>query len=152
MSYLSNLKPAKGAVKKRKRVARGSGSGHGKTATRGSNGQMSRSGANHRAWFEGGQMPIQRRVPKFGFTPPFKIYYQAVNLYDIQKLADAGKLVENTVTIEILLQAGIISTPNRPIKVLGTGDLSAAVTVNGHQFSKSAIEKIEAAGGKTVTI
>lgn len=152
MSYLSNLKPAKGAVKKRKRVARGSGSGHGKTATRGSNGQMSRSGANHRAWFEGGQMPIQRRVPKFGFTPPFKIYYQAVNLYDIQKLADAGRLVENTVTIEILLQAGIISTPNRPIKVLGTGDLSAAVTVNGHQFSKSAIEKIEAAGGKTVTI
>ncbi|MCA0389213.1 MAG: 50S ribosomal protein L15 [Bacteroidetes bacterium] len=152
MSYLSNLKPAKGAVKKRKRVARGAGSGHGKTATRGSNGQMSRSGANHRAWFEGGQMPIQRRVPKFGFTPPFKIYYQAVNLYDIQKLADAGRLVENTVTIEILLQTGIISTPNRPIKVLGTGDLSAAVTVNGHQFSKSAIEKIEAAGGKTVTI
>lgn len=152
MSYLSNLKPAKGAVKKRKRVARGPGSGHGKTATRGSNGQMSRSGANHRAWFEGGQMPIQRRVPKFGFTPPFKIYYQTVNLYDIQKLVDAGKLSENTVTIESLLLTGVISTANRPVKILGTGDLNAAVTVNAHQFSKSATEKIEAAGGKVVTI
>ncbi len=152
MSYLSNLKPATGAVKKRKRVARGPGSGHGKTATRGSNGQMSRSGANHRAWFEGGQMPIQRRVPKFGFTPPFKIYYQTVNLYDIQKLVDAGKLSENTVTIESLLLTGVISTANRPVKILGTGDLNAAVTVNAHQFSKSATEKIEAAGGKVVTI
>lgn len=152
MSYLSNLKPAKGAVKKRKRVARGPGSGHGKTATRGSNGQLSRSGANHRAWFEGGQMPIQRRIPKFGFTPPFKIYYQAVNLYDIQKLVDAGMLSENTITTETLLLAGVISTANRPYKILGTGDLNAAVTVNAHQFSKSATEKIEAAGGKVVTI
>ena len=152
MSYLSNLKYAPGAVKKKKRVARGSGSGHGKTATRGSNGQMSRSGANHRAWFEGGQMPIQRRIPKFGFTSPFKVYYQAVNLYDIQKLVDAGKLDENTVTIEVLLNAGVISTANRPVKILGTGELSVAVTVKGHQFSKSATEKIEAAGGKTETI
>jgi large subunit ribosomal protein L15 len=152
MSYLSNLKPAPGAVKKRKRVARGPGSGHGKTGTRGSNGQMSRSGANHRAWFEGGQMPIQRRVPKFGFTPPFKIYYQTVNLYDIQKLVDDGKLSENTVTIESLLLTGVISTANRPVKILGTGELNAAVTVNAHQFSKSATAKIEAAGGKVVTI
>jgi large subunit ribosomal protein L15 len=152
MSYLSNLKYAPGSIKKRKRVARGPGSGHGKTATRGSNGQMSRSGANHRAWFEGGQMPIQRRVPKFGFTPPFKVYYQAVNLYEIQKMADDGRLPDNTVTIEALLSAGIISTPNRPYKVLGTGELSIAVTVNAHQFSKSAAEKIEAAGGSVVTI
>ncbi|KAB2907774.1 MAG: 50S ribosomal protein L15 [Ignavibacteriales bacterium] len=152
MSYLSNLKYAAGAVKKKKRVARGSGSGHGKTATRGSNGQLSRSGAKRRAWFEGGQMPIQRRVPKFGFTPPFKIHYQAVNLYQIQKLIDAGKLDENTVTIEVLFQAGVISKAAQPVKILGSGEITSAVTVKGHQFSKSAIEKIEAAGGKTEKI
>ena len=88
MDILSNLKYVKGSRRKRKRVARGAGSGRGKTATRGSNGQMSRSGAKHKAWFEGGQMPLQRRVPKFGFTNIFKVYYQVVNLNSLQKLVE----------------------------------------------------------------
>ena len=149
---LHNLKPAEGSTHKAKRLGRGEASGKGGTSTKGNKGGQSRAGYKSKMAHEGGQMPIQRRVPKFGFTPPFKIYYQAVNLYDIQKLVDAGVLSENTVTTESLLLAGVISTANRPYKILGTGDLTAAVTVNAHQFSKSATEKIEAAGGKVVTI
>ena len=109
MDILSNLKYAKGAVKKRKRVGRGEGSGYGGTATRGMNGQKSRSGTKRRAWFEGGQMPLQRRVPKKGFNHIFKIHYQAVNVSDLQRLVDANKLSDENITPAVLFKNGVIS-------------------------------------------
>src|SRR5690606_20034949 len=113
MDILSNLKYADGARKNRKRVARGVGSGHGKTATRGMNGQMSRSGAKKKAWFEGGQMPLQRRVPKFGFTNIFKTTYQVVNLGDLQKLSEKTK--ETAITTELFIKHGMISKNKGPV-------------------------------------
>ena len=147
MDILSNLKYAKGSRRKRKRVARGGGSGRGKTATRGSNGQMSRSGAKHKAWFEGGQMPLQRRVPKFGFTNIFKVYYQPVNLASIQKLIDDKKLKEGVVNIETMKSLGLVSNKKQPVKILGNGDIKSKLQIEVNAFSKSAKEKIEAAGG-----
>lgn len=149
---LSTLTYAKGSRKPRKRVARGTGSGHGKTATRGMNGQMSRSGAKKKAWFEGGQMPLQRRVPKFGFKPPFRVPFQPVNLYQIQRLAEKGKLNVETVTVKDFLELGLISSVTKPYKVLGHGDLKVKLTIEANAFSKSAIEKIEAIGGSVKTI
>jgi len=119
MDILSNLKYAKGSRKNRKRVGRGEGSGHGTQATRGMNGQMSRSGAKHKAWFEGGQMPLQRRVPKFGFTNIFKIEYQVVNLISLQKLVDAKVIKNQTLNAEELKKIGLVSSSKKPIKVLG---------------------------------
>lgn len=147
MDILSNLKYAKGSRRNRKRVARGAGSGRGKTATRGSNGQMSRSGAKHKAWFEGGQMPLQRRVPKFGFTNIFKVYYQPVNLSSIQKLIDDKKLKEGVVNIETLKSVGLVSNNKQPVKVLGNGEIKSKLQLEVNAFSQSAKEKIEAAGG-----
>ena len=144
MDILSNLKYAEGSRKNRKRVGRGPGSGHGKTATRGMNGQLSRSGAKKKAWFEGGQMPLQRRVPKFGFTNIFKVEYQVVNVQDLQKLADAKEKVVNT---EILLKYGLVRKKNLPVKILGSGELKGKLQVEVNAFSKSAQEKIETAGG-----
>ncbi|NCT57354.1 MAG: 50S ribosomal protein L15, partial [Legionella sp.] len=109
MDILSNLKAADGATKNRKRIARGEGSGRGGTATKGSNGQKSRSGYKYRAWFEGGQMPLQRRVPKRGFTSPFKIYYQVVNVSDIQKLVDDKKVLDGIINDVVLYKNGVIS-------------------------------------------
>lgn len=103
MDILSNLKPAKGSNKKNKRIGRGEGSGHGGTATRGSNGQRSRSGAKYKAWFEGGQMPLQRRLPKRGFKNPFSLIYQVVNLSGIQRLADNKKIEDGIVNAAVLL-------------------------------------------------
>ncbi|GAB4174666.1 MAG: 50S ribosomal protein L15 [Calditrichia bacterium] len=147
---LSNLKPAEGATKKKKRIGRGVGSGHGKTATKGHKGQKSRSGAKHRAWFEGGQMPVQRRLPKFGFTNIFKKQYQTVNVEKLEILATDKKITE--VTPEVLKENGLIRSDKGLIKILGNGNLSKKINVSAHAFSKSAQEKIEKAGGKIVQL
>ena len=146
MDILSNLKYAEGSVKKRKRIGRGEGTGRGGTATKGMNGQRSRSGFKSRAWFEGGQMPLQRRVPKRGFTNIFKIEYQPVNVEKLQKLVDAKKIKDN-VNAEVLFQIGVIKKVTSPFKILGHGEIKAKLTVEAKYFSKSAKEKIEAAGG-----
>jgi large subunit ribosomal protein L15 len=148
MDILSNLKYAEGSRKNRKRVGRGEGSGHGGQSTRGMNGQMSRSGSKHKAWFEGGQMPLQRRVPKFGFTNIFKVEYQLVNLNALQRLADEKKLGESVLNPAELKKLGLISNLKKPVKVLGKGVLKAKVMLEVNSFSKSAQEKIEAVGGK----
>lgn len=147
MDILSNLKYIKGSRRNRKRVARGAGSGRGKTATRGSNGQMSRSGAKHKAWFEGGQMPLQRRVPKFGFTNIFKVYYQVVNLNSLQKLVEDKKLKKGLVNIDTLKAVGLVSNNKQPVKVLGNGEIKSKLQIEVNAFSQSAKEKIEAVGG-----
>jgi large subunit ribosomal protein L15 len=147
MSYLSNLRPAKGSIKKIKRIGRGEGSGHGGTATRGMNGQRSRSGAKYRAWFEGGQMPLQRRVPKRGFKSPFRIEYQVVNLNRLQSLVDNKKIEDGIINAISLYKNKIISKAVAPYKILGVGELKAKLNVEAHAFSASAKEKIELAGG-----
>ena len=146
---LENLKPAKGATKASKRVGRGEGSGHGGTATRGMNGAKSRSGYSHKIGFEGGQMPIQRRLPKFGFKNPTRVEYKPVNLSVINALAVDADI--NEVTIDDLFTAGIISK-NEIVKVLGKGAITKAVNVVANAFSKSAVEKIQAAGGTATVI
>jgi large subunit ribosomal protein L15 len=147
MDVLSNLKYAKGSVRKRKRVARGAGSGHGGTATKGMNGQLSRSGAKHKAWFEGGQMPLQRRIPKFGFNNIFKKEFQIVNVDSLQKLFEAKKIKAGIINSDLLIAAGLISDKRIPIKLLGSGEVKSKFQVEVNAFSKSAKEKIEAAGG-----
>jgi len=146
---LENLAPAKGATKKCKRIGRGEGSGKGGTATRGTKGAQARAGYEHKIGFEGGQMPIQRRLPKFGFKNPTRVEYKAVNVAAVQALAEA--LNVNEISNEELIRAGLASK-NDLIKVLGNGELTAAVTVTANAFSKSALAKIEAAGGKAVVI
>ena len=146
MDILSNLKYAEGSKKKCKRVGRGEGSGHGTQATRGMNGQRSRSGSKTRPWFEGGQMPLQRRIPKFGFTNIFKETYQIVNLHSLQRLADENKLGKEVNIIE-LKNLGLISTTNKPVKILGKGEFKAKVSFEVNAISQSAKEKIESAGG-----
>ena len=147
MDRLSNLKYAEGSRKKRKRVGRGEGSGHGGTSTRGMNGQMSRSGANHKAWFEGGQMPLQRRIPKVGFKNIFKVYFQIVNVDSLEKLAASKKLTDAVINPESLKKHGLISSLNTPVKLLGNGELKAKLKIQVNAFSQSAKEKVEAAGG-----
>ena len=146
---LENLTPAKGATKKCKRIGRGEGSGKGGTATRGTKGAQARAGYEHKIGFEGGQMPIQRRLPKFGFKNPTRVEYKAVNVAAIQALAEAYNASE--ISNEDLVRAGLASK-NDLIKVRGNGDLTSAVTVTANAFSKSAVSKIEAAGGKTIVI
>ncbi len=148
MDILSNLKYASGSRKNRKRVGRGEGSGHGGQSTRGMNGQKSRSGSKHKAWFEGGQMPLQRRVPKFGFTNIFKVEFQLINLNALQRLADEKKIGDTVLNLSELKKLGLISTLKKPVKVLGKGELKAKVQLEVNSFSKSAQEKIEAVGGK----
>lgn len=147
MDILSNLKYAKGSRKNPKRIGRGEGSGHGGTATKGMNGQLSRSGANKRFWFEGGQMPLQRRIPKYGFTNHSRVEYQVVNLEDLQKLADEKKLTSEIINPEMLKKLGLISTLNQPVKILGNGEIKAKLQLEVNGFSKAAKEKIETAGG-----
>lgn len=139
---LSTLKAPKAANSNKKRVGRGMGSGMGKTSTRGHKGQRSRSGSRMMRGFEGGQMPLHRRLPKRGFNNIFKTEYTVVNL---ARIAELG---EKTVTPEVLKKAGILKKANGLIKVLGDGELKSAVTVQGHKFSKVAAEKITKAGGK----
>ena len=148
---LSNLKPAPGSKKKRKRIGRGQGSGHGGTSTRGHKGAGSRSGSGKRAWFEGGQMPLARRVPKRGFHSPFRVEYQVVNLDTLSKLAEDGLLQDGVVTPEILVRLGK-ARKSAPVKILGNGELAAKLEVSAHAFSKSAAEKIAQAGGKVQSI
>ena len=138
---LGELKPAKGAVKKRRRVGRGPGSGTGTQAGKGHKGQKSRSGASHRAWFEGGQMPLQRRLPKRGFT---NVHAKPVSIVNV---ADLERIGETTVDAEVLAKRGVIRSAKPRLKVLGNGELKTAVNVRAHAFSESARQKIEAAGG-----
>ncbi len=152
MDILSNLKPAKGSNKKVKRIGRGEGSGHGGTATRGENGQRSRAGAKFPAWFEGGQMPLQRRVPKRGFHSPFRVEYQVVKVSDLQKLVDDKKVEGDTINQASLFKLGVISKALAPFKILGNGELKAKLNVEAHKFSASAKEKIESVGGTTKEI
>jgi len=147
MDILSNLKYAKGSRKNRKRIGRGEGSGRGGTATKGMNGQKSRSGYKYRAWFEGGQMPLQRRVPKRGFTNIFKIDYQVINIARLQYLVDSGKVSDGIINAAILYKTKSISKAALPYKILGNGELSSKLNVEAHGFSASAKEKIEKAGG-----
>jgi large subunit ribosomal protein L15 len=144
---LSKLTPAKGSTKTKKRIGRGQGSGKGGTATKGHKGQKSRAGASIPAWFEGGQMPLQRRLPKFGFKNRFREEYAAVNVGRLGALLEEGRIdAGQTVTAATLHGLGLIGKNDR-VKVLGDGDLGQALTVEAHAFSKSAKEKIEAAGG-----
>ena len=145
MDVLSNLKYAKGSRKQRKRIGRGEGSGHGGTATKGMNGQLSRSGAKKRKWFEGGQMPLQRRIPKFGFAHIFKTNYQIVNVEALEKLAE--KEGSKVINADLLMQHGLVSDSKELIKILGKGEIKSKVNVEVNAFSQSAKEKIEAAGG-----
>jgi large subunit ribosomal protein L15 len=138
---LSNLRAPKKATEKRKRVGRGMGSGMGKTSTRGHKGQRSRSGSRMIRGFEGGQMPLHRRMPKRGFT---NIFRKEFNIVSLERIAELG---ETTITPDVLRKAGVIKTKH-PVKVLGDGELTVAITVHAHKFSKSAQEKITKAGGK----
>ena len=144
---LSNLKPAVGSTKTRKRIGRGPGSGTGKTAGKGHKGQKARSGGSIKPGFEGGQMPMQRRLPKRGFSPLTKKVYALVNLRDLE-LFDAGSVVD----LDMLTKSGLVNSIGDGVKILGTGELTKALTVKAHKFSKSAEEKIVAAGGKAEVI
>ncbi|MGM9791240.1 MAG: 50S ribosomal protein L15 [Candidatus Cryptobacteroides sp.] len=144
---LETIAPAKGATHARKRIGRGEGSGHGGTSTRGMNGAGQRSGYSHKIGFEGGQMPIQRRMPKFGFKNPTRVEYKAVNVAALEALA--AKLNVQEIDIETIKAAGLAGK-NDYVKVLGNGEIKTALTINADAFSKSAVAKIEAAGGKAV--
>jgi len=145
---LSNLRPAIGSTKNRKRLGRGAGSGTGKTAGKGHKGQKARSGGSVKPGFEGGQMPLQRRLPKRGFTPLDKKVYALINLRDLQEQFEAGALVD----LEALGKAGLVKKLQDGVKVLADGDLDKALTVRAHKFSQAAQSKIEAAGGKAEVI
>ena len=145
---LSNLRPAKGSTKARKRIGRGEGSGYGGTSTRGHKGAQSRSGYSRKAGFEGGQMPLYRRVPKFGFTPLKRTEYKVINLDKLQELADKDITVIDT---EVLMKSGLMS-PKHLIKILGNGTLTAKLEVKAHAFSKTAEEAIKNAGGTAIKI
>ena len=146
---LSSLKPAVGSVRNIKRIGRGTGSGRGGTSTRGHKGAQSRSGYSRKRGFEGGQMPLQRRVPKFGFTPMNRVEYKAINLHAIQELVE--KIGSNVVDAEALRANGLAGK-NDLIKILNRGEVSSAIEVHAHGFSKSAIEAIEKAGGKAIKL
>ena len=146
---LNNLKPAVGATHTSKRLGRGQGSGKGGTSTRGTKGAQARAGYEHKIGFEGGQMPIQRRVPKFGFKNPTRVEYKAVNVAAIQALSE--RLGKAEIGLEDIKAAGLADTKEL-VKVLGNGEITAAVTVTADAFSASAVSKIETAGGKTIVI
>jgi large subunit ribosomal protein L15 len=146
---LSNLKPAKGSVKRSKRLGRGQGSGKGGTSTRGHKGAKSRSGYSKKIGFEGGQMPLQRRVPKYGFKNINRKEYKAINLITLQILAEKNNLEK--IDLEVLKQAGLISK-NDLVKILGKGTLERKLEVHAHAFSKSAVEAIEAQKGTVVKL
>lgn len=146
---LNNLTPAQGSVRKRKRIGRGTGSGKGGTSTRGHKGAQSRSGYKSKAGFEGGQMPLQRRVPKFGFKNHNRVEYKPVNLDNLQSLLDKTKAEK--VDIELLVDNGVVGK-NDLVKILGRGELTTKVDVTAHAFSKGAVEAIEKSGGKVTKL
>lgn len=145
--HIGTLHPPRGAHKRRKRIGQGMGSGHGKTATRGSKGQRSRAGASMRPGFEGGQMPLHRRLPKRGFHNIFKKHYAVVNLSDLDKFKP-----EEKITPAVLCECGLVRNLRDGLKVLGDGELKAPLQISAHHFSKSALEKIQKAGGKAEVI
>jgi len=147
---LNNLKPAKGSVKTGKRIGRGQGSGKGGTATRGHKGQKSRSGYSRKIGFEGGQMPLQRRVPKFGFKNINRKEYQGINLDKLQQLVDDGK-IKDAVSLDVLIE-NRLARKNELVKILGRGELKAKLNITVHKFTASAKAAIEKAGGEAITI
>ena len=148
MIKLEGLKPAKGAKKKNKRIGRGNASGHGSTATKGNKGQIARSGGYHKVGFEGGQMPLQRRLPKFGFNNPFRKEYTVVNLSRINALPN-----DKEITPELLADLGVIKNAQmNALKILGTGDITKAYKIKAHKFSETAVDKIKKAGGNAEVI
>lgn len=150
MKHIGNIKYAEGAKKKRKRIARGPGSGHGGTSTKGHKGAQSRTGYKRKLAFEGGQMPLSRRIPKFGFTNLFRKEYQIVNLSRLQELIDKEKINPDNVDMEALYKAGAVSKNNLPVKILGNGELKNPVNIKADKFSESAKQKIESLGGKAI--
>ena len=146
---LSTLKPAKGATKNRKRIGRGQGSGRGGTSTRGHKGAKSRSGYSRKVGFEGGQMPLYRRLPKFGFKNMNRVEYVGINLDTLNDLFEKTQIKD--ITIDVLRQHGLLSSKDR-VKILGRGELEAAINVTAHSFSKTAKAAIEAKGGAATTI
>lgn len=146
---LSNLKPAVGSTKSEKRIGRGQGSGHGGTSTRGHKGAKSRSGYSSKRGFEGGQMPMQRRLPKFGFTNNNRVAFKAINVDVLQAIATKNNL--SVITVDTLVEAGYASK-NDKIKILGTGELTVKLEVTAHAFSKGAITSIEAKAGSAIKL
>ena len=146
---LNTLKPAKGSVRNKKRIGRGQGSGRGGTSTRGHKGAKSRSGYSQKLGFEGGQMPLQRRVPKFGFRNPNRVEYKAINLSTIEELVEKTKAT--AVDVALLVENGLAGK-NDLVKILGNGELKSKVDVTAHAFSASALKAIEAAGGKVTQL
>lgn len=146
---LSSLRPAKGSVKDTKRIGRGTGSGKGGTSTRGHKGAQSRSGYSSKRGFEGGQMPLQRRLPKFGFKNPFRVEYHGINLDTLQTLADSKKIT--SIDVKVLVENGLAQKKER-VKILGRGEINSKLEVKAHAFSATAKEAIEAKGGSTSTI
>ncbi len=146
---LHNLKPSAGSLGREKRIGRGEGSGHGGTSTRGHKGAQSRSGYSRKKGFEGGQMPLQRRLPKFGFNNINRVEYKAINLSTIQALAE--KMAVDTVTVDTLIEAGFVSK-NQRVKILANGTITSKLDISAHAFSKSAIAQIEALQGKATII
>ncbi|MBR5845346.1 MAG: 50S ribosomal protein L15 [Rikenellaceae bacterium] len=146
---LNELKPAKGATHHEKRIGRGQGSGHGGTSTRGHKGAQSRSGYSRKLGFEGGQMPLQRRLPKFGFTNLKRVEFKAINLSVIEELAEKKNLT--AISVATLIEAGFVSA-NDKVKILGNGTVTKALTVSAHAFSKSAVAAIEAQGGSVAKL
>ncbi|MFH1279489.1 MAG: 50S ribosomal protein L15 [Candidatus Eisenbacteria bacterium] len=140
---LSNLRPGDGAIRKRKRIGRGHAAGQGKTSGKGHKGQLARGRGKVAPGFEGGQMPLQRRMPKRGFKNPFRKTFQIVNLRDLARCEGAGEI-----TPDVMAEKGLIRNPNAPVKILGVGDAAGAWIVTAHAVSGSAKEKIEAAGGR----
>ena len=151
MKHIGNLSYAPGSRHKKKRVGRGAGSGHGGTATRGHKGHQSRSNYSQSPGFEGGQMPLIRRVPKFGFVNINRVEYSEVNVATLQRLVDENRLTNGIVNAEVLYSLGVTRKKSAPVKVLGNGELSATLTVTADKVSASAKQKIESAGGVVTT-
>lgn len=146
MKHIGNLTYAEGSKHKKKRIGRGPGSGYGGTSTKGQNGQQSRRGFSLKRGFEGGQMPLNRRLPKFGFWSRFRVAYQVVNVSRLAELV-AEDRIKDAVAYDDFYTLGLISKRSKPVKILGDGELKVALTIEADKFTKSAIEKIEAAGG-----
>jgi large subunit ribosomal protein L15 len=152
MNHLGNLHPAEGSRKKSKRIGRGQGSGRGGTSTKGHKGAQSRAGYKRKIGFEGGQMPLQRRLPKFGFTNVNRVEYLPVNVARLEDLVTRGLVTDGIISPDVLYDLGVVAKKRALIKILGNGDISNALTVTAHAFSASAVEKIQAVGGSATTL
>lgn len=151
-NHLGNLQYAEGSRKKKKRLGRGQGSGRGGTSTRGHKGAQSRSGAKSKPGFEGGQMPLQRRLPKFGFTNINRKEYLGINVARLEELVVKGVITDGVITPDVLYSIGVVAKRRALVKILGNGELKSKLTITAHAFSATAKEKIEAAGGTATTV